>query len=361
MIMTVNERHFLGFIRYALFGGEYPRGILTRAGWKEQQKMAKDQTVTGLFYTAVSQLPPELRPPQQMLMKLYSNVVYMENMNKMLNRCTCDIFEIYKSLGVHPILLKGQEVATLYEHPELRAFGDIDIFVPDWNKALDKWILANAERVDSLAGKEHLSAFNWKGAVVENHLCLLKFYNRDLARKMEDIVNSELPEKRSECFVTIDGHQLEVLPRTLELLYQIVHFSKHLLLSGVGLRQLCDITLTMHHYYKDIDSEKLCKWFDMLEIRKMANAVAAAAVRYLGLPSEEVPYDYKQDAFGEKEDDLMEIVMDAANFGYWLKMGKKKSWYERLSRNIRQYARIYPYMPKEARTEIMLVLLGKLK
>ena len=99
----------------------------------------------------------------------------------------------------------------------------------------------------------------------------------------------------------------------------------------------------------------------MLEIRKMADAVAAAAVRYLGLPQEEVPYDYKQDEFGKKEDDLMEIVMDAGNFGYWLKLGKKKSWWERLRKNIRQYARIYPYMPKEARTEIGLVLLGKLK
>lgn len=359
--MTVNERHFLGFIRYALLGGDYPHGILTRAGWQEQQKMAKNQTVTGLLYTAVSQLPPDLRPPQEMMMKLYSKVVYLENMNRMLNERTCQIFKIYKEMGYHPILLKGQEVATLYDRPELRAFGDIDIFVPDWDMKINDWVFNNAERVENIPGKDHLVAFNWNGAMVENHLCLLKFYNKSLARKMEEIVKAELNEDTPLTFVTINSQKIEVLPRTLELLYQIVHFSKHLILSGVGLRQLCDITLTIHRYHDVIDAEKLCQWFDMLEIRQMANAIAAAAVRYLGLPSEEVPYDYHEDNFGEKEDDLMDIVMDAANFGYWLKLGKRRSWWQRTAKNLRQYARLYPYMPKETRTEMWLSLIGRLK
>lgn len=359
--MTVNERHFLGFIRYALMGGDFPRGILTQNAWKQQKKMAKKQTVSGLFYNAVSQLPTELRPPQEMLVNLYSKVVLYENMNKMLNERTCDIFKIYNEMGYHPILLKGQEVATLYEHPELRVFGDVDIFVPDFDDNLRKWIVSNSDRVESESGKTHLMAFKWRGATIENHLCLLKFYNKSLAKKMDEIVASELGNNREKNYVKINGVEIDVLPRTIGLLYQIVHFSKHLILSGVGLRQLCDITLMMHKFHDQIDSEKLCRWFEMLEIRRMANAVAAASVRYLGLPSEEVPYDYKQDSFGEKEDDLMEIVMDAGNFGYWIRVGKKKSWFERLKKNLKQYSRIYPYMPKEARTEIMLSIFGKLK
>lgn len=359
--MTVNERHFLGFIRFALFGGDYPHGILTQAGWKEQLKLAKNQTVSGLLYNAVSQLPHDLRPPQQLLMKLYSKVVYYENMNKILNERTCEIFKIYKEMGYHPILLKGQEVATLYDHPELRAFGDIDIFVPDYDKKLYDWVQKNTEGTDYVPGEGHLMAFEWNGAMIENHLDLLKFYNKSLARRMEEIVSSELNPESNSTFVTINNCNLEVLPRTLGLLYQIVHFSKHLIMSGVGLRQLCDITLTMHRFHDQIDSEKLCGWFDTLEIRQMANAVAAAAVLYLGLPSSEVPYDYKKDAFGEKEEDLMEIVMDAGNFGYWLKLGKKKSWWNRISKNLKQYFRIYPYMPKEVKTEIWLSIFGRLQ
>ena len=360
--MTVNERHFLGFIRFALFGGDYPHGILTKTGWKEQQKMAKDQTVSGLLYHAVSQLPADLRPSQDVMMKLYSTVVYFENMNKVINERTCEIFKIYKELNFHPILLKGQEMATLYSHPELRTFGDIDIFVPDYNVKLYDWVMQNTDGTDYVPGKGlHLMAFNWKDAVVENHLCLLRFYNKSLAKKMETIVEQELKQDAKQTYVSINDQNIEVLPRTLELLYQIIHFSKHLILSGVGLRQLCDIVLTMHHFHEQIDSKKLCQWLDELEMRRMANAVAAAAVRYLGLPSEEVPYDYKDGNFGEKEDDLMSIVMDAGNFGYWLKLGKKKSWWERMTKNLRQYARIYPYMPKETRTEIWLSILGRLK
>lgn len=359
--MTVNERHFLGFIRFALFGADYPHGILTRAGWKEQLELAKKQTVSGLLYNAASELPHDLRPPQQMLMKLFGRVAYYEKMNRMLNERTCEIFKIYKDMGYHPILLKGQEVATLYDHPELRVFGDIDIFVPDYDDRLYDWVQKNSEGTNYVPGQDHLMDFEWKGAIIENHLSLLKFYNKSLARQMEEIVASELHPENISDFVTINQVKLEVLPRTLGLLYQIVHFSKHLIMSGVGLRQLCDITLTMHRFHDQIDSDKLCRWFDKLEMRQMANAVAAAAVLYLGLSPEEVPYDYQKDPLDEKEEKLMEIVMDAGNFGYWLKLGKKKSWWERLCKNLKQYFRIYPYMPKEVRTEIWLSILGRLK
>jgi hypothetical protein len=359
--MTINERHFLGFIRYALMGGDYPHGILTAAGWREQQKLAKAQTVSGLLYNTVSQLPHDLRPPQQMLMKLYSQVVYYENMNKLLNKRTCEIFRKYKELGFHPILLKGQGAATLYEHPEQRVFGDIDIYVPDPEGKLQQWVMKNVGSVFTSRGKEHLMAFQWDGVTVENHLCLLKFYNKKLAARMEKIVAEELGTGSTNTFVTINDEQIEVLPHTLGLLYDIVHFSKHLISSGVGLRQLCDITLSMHKFHDQIDTEKLCRWFDSLEMRHMANAVAAAAVRYLGLPAGEVPYDFKADAFGDKGDELMELVMDGRNYGYWLKLGKKKSWWKRLRQNLKQHIRIYPYMPKEVRTEIWLGLTGRLK
>lgn len=359
--MTINERHFLGFIRFALFGGDYPHGILTTAGWKEQMKLAKDQTVSGLLYNTASKLPRDLRPPQQMLMKLYSKVVYYENMNKLLNERTCEIFAKYHELGFHPILLKGQGAATLYDNPGQRVFGDIDIYVPDPEGKLYEWVLNNAENIEYKPGKDHLMAFQWDGATIENHLCLLKFYNKTLAERMEQIVAEELKGDSTETFVTINDDKIEVLPRTLGLLYDIVHFSKHLISSGVGLRQLCDITLQMHRFHDKIDSERLCAWFEKLEMRHMANAVAAAAVRYLGLPQEEVPYDFNQDDFGDKEDDLMELVMDGGNYGYWLKRGHHKSWWSRQKQTIRQQIRIYPYMPKEVRTEMWYGLIGKLK
>ena len=359
--MNISQRHFLGFIRYALMGGDYPHGMLTMAAWKEQQKLAKDQTVSGLLYNTVSQLPRDLRPPQQILAKLYSKVVYYEKMNSLLNERTCQIFRAYRELGVHPILLKGPAAATLYEIPEHRVFGDIDIFVNDPDGNLQAWAERYGDCVEPTQGREHIMAFQMDGVIVENHLTLLKFYNKTLAERMSAIVESEIPGGKTENFITLNDQQIEVLPYTLGLLYDIVHFSKHLISSGVGLRQLCDITLAMHKNHDCIDSEKLCQWLDQLEMRYMANALADAAVRHLGLPPEEVPYDYKSNLFGDKGDELMDLVMDGANFGYWLKRGKRKSWYNRLRQNLKQHTRIYPYMPKEVRTEMWLALTRRIK
>lgn len=357
--MTINQRHFLAFIRFALMGGDYPHGLLTEAKWKEQQEIAKKQTVSGIFFNAVSKLPSELCPPQQLRMKLYSYVVYYESMNKMLNERTCSIFDIYKRLGLHPILLKGQGAATLYKNPELRVFGDIDIFVPDGSDKLIDWVKQNADSIKYDSRRDHILAYSWQGATIENHLCLLKFYNKKLFRHMENIVNKEIHSETYPDQLTINEKSIDVLPPTLCLLYFIVHFSRHLIASGVGVRQLCDITLHIHHYHNKIDTEKICRWLDSLEMRRMANAVAAVCVKYLGLPSEEVPYNYREDEWGDKADELMQIVMDGGNYGYWQKLGKKKSLFSRVHLYLKQQFRIYPYMPREVRTEIWLKMIRR--
>lgn len=359
--MNINQRHFLGFVRYALMGGDYPHGMLTLSGWKEQQKLAKDQTVSGLLYNTVSQLPRDLRPPQQIMMKLYSQVIYYEKMNTLLNERTCQIFRAYRELGLHPILLKGPAAAVLYSYPERRVFGDIDIYVNDPEGNLRAWAEKYGDCVEPTSGREHVMAFQMDGAIVENHFTLLKFYNKTLAGRMDEIVQQEIPDGKTDNFITINEQNIEVLPPTLGLLYDIVHFSKHLISSGVGLRQLCDITLAMHKNHDRIDSGRLCRWLDSLEMRHMANALADASVRYLGLKTEEVPYDFKSDEFGDKGQELMNLVMDGANFGYWLKRGKKKSWWNRLKQNLKQHIRIYPYMPKEVRTEMWLALSRRIK
>ena len=61
------------------------------------------------------------------------------------------------------------------------------------------------------------------------------------------------------------------------------------------------------------------------------------------------------------DDELMDLVMDGANFGYWLKRGKKKSLWHRMKQTLKQQIRIYPYMPREVRTEMWLGVIGKLK
>lgn len=357
--MNIEQRHLLGFVRYALMGGDYPHGLLTDRAWREVQRLAKEQTVTGLLYHTVEQLPGSLRPPQEMLRKLYSDVVYFEQMNELLNERTCQIFKAYKEIGLRPRLLKGPGVASLYRNPEQRMFGDIDIYVPDEHKALLKWIYSQAIPEPQKAGKEHLLSFEWDGATIENHLVLMRFYNKGLAEKMQKILDDE-SIWQGEAMVEIMGEQIPTLPPTLDLFYQIVHFGKHLISSGVGLRQFCDITRTIHRNGSKMDEGKLTRMFDELEVRELANAVAAAAVRYLGLNPSEVPYNFRGEGSEQQSERLMDLVMDGGNFGFWLRNGKRKKGWESFRRRLRQYMRIYPFMPREVRSEIWLSATGRL-
>lgn len=359
--MTINQRHFLAFIRFALMGGEYPHGLLTEANWQEQLKIAKKQTVSGMLHEAVLKLPESHRPSAAIIAKLKGYVTYYEDMNALLNKQTCEIFRVYKEMGYHPILLKGQGASVHYPKPSIRVFGDIDVFVPDGDDRLKAWIEEQADKIMIDPRRSHVFAFSWHGVTIENHFCLVRFYNKKLFANMESIVKEAALEEFYPDFVEINGKKIEVLPPTIGLLYHIVHFSRHLIVSGVGVRQLCDIMLHIHCLHDKIDREKLRRWIDEMEIGRMANAVAAACVKYLGLPAEEVPFDYKNNEWGDKADELMHIVMEGANSGYWKMLGKKQKPWKRFKLYLQQQFRIYPFMPREVRTEVWLKLTNRFK
>ena len=53
--------------------------------------------------------------------------------------------------------------------------------------------------------------------------------------------------------MTIGGETVQVLEPTLMVLHIFVHFYAHLLVLGVGLRQLVDLTVCLNAYRQEID------------------------------------------------------------------------------------------------------------
>ena len=72
------------------------------------------------------------------------------------------------------------------------------------------------------------------------------------------------------------------------ILYLLLHFYKHFLAGGVGIRQLCDICLFVNRFGREIDWTRLWKVLEQLSLDCLAWNMLDLGVQYLGLDPQAV-------------------------------------------------------------------------
>ena len=114
--------------------------------WRELYAMAQMQTLVGIAFRGIEQLPQEQRPPKPLLMQWYMAAERIKAMNADLDRKALAVANKFLSEGFPSMVLKGQGISKLYElrdndndnsqpstlNPQLssnRTPGDIDIWL----------------------------------------------------------------------------------------------------------------------------------------------------------------------------------------------------------------------------------------
>ena len=101
---------------------------LSADDWTEIFRMARRQTVTGIVYRGLCRLPDSFLPPESVLLPWVATVERIERSNHRMNTVLLGLYRRCYSVGVEPVLQKGQGVALFYEQPWVRECGDIDLY-----------------------------------------------------------------------------------------------------------------------------------------------------------------------------------------------------------------------------------------
>lgn len=107
----------------ALFNG------MSAADWGEVYHFARTQALLAITFDGMLSLPSEVRPPRPLYLQWAAQVARIEQSNIRLNAELPEIFMPYREAGLHPVLLKGQGIATYYINPLHRQCGDIDVYI----------------------------------------------------------------------------------------------------------------------------------------------------------------------------------------------------------------------------------------
>jgi len=352
MELNVAYKSFFALLQAGLWSREvvcdcFP---LTSEAWKQVYMLARKQTVEGIVYDGITQLPEHYFPPRDLLLKWVVVVDSIEERNRQMNRVAGELFELFTNNHITALMMKGQGVAACYDNPLHRVCGDIDWFFPD-RQDFDKasgLILAKGIKVEKQA--KFSKYYTWRGFTIEHHSRLIDIDNPFRAPYLH-----RLWIREHEHSIRLNLHEQSILLPSPLLMHLSVnaHILKHLLTSGVGIRQLCDSARLYAAYHHRIEAGTLKEIYSKSGIYRWIQLLNNLLVKHLGMPATYLPFPL---APRQNADRMMEDILQSGNFGFYggpiskstdaPQMRKKvvNHWIERLIR----YVRYVRYAPSEA-------------
>lgn len=241
------------------------------------------------------------------------------------------------------MVLKGTSAAVLYPRPILRTQGDIDILVAPKHIAEALRVLDEAdcegthlselpgentvhsnhsvppagksedgkkrkEKHKALPGRHY--AYNKDRVYIEVHTRFATLNTPEAERLLDHWLYKAIEERtvRKEVFYV----SFPAPPEELNGLVLLTHINQHLE-EGLGLRQIIDWMMYVHHYLSDETWPAFRAKASRLGLEKLAVTVTRMCQLYLGLP---VTITWCKDAEGELCRDLLDYIFVCGNFGY---------------------------------------------
>ena len=319
--MTEPQKFLLTLVRMALWRHQEPLPE-QKPDWNAVYTQAKRQTLVGLVAEAIPMLPVHLHPDAGMKIKFLSYAIQIVQSHSVINQKLADVKKRLDEHKVHSVLLKGQGVASYYPNPQSRQCGDIDIYVGNDNFAKAIEILNPGADVDvsKYRNEKHYN-FHAGGVDIEIHRIaeLLPSLKGDKLFQKWTVVHLCGPHTKT---LQIESVLVNVPPPQFNAIYIMNHVWHHFMISGIGLRHLCDWCAFLHKHHQDIDPIVLKRDLENFGLTRAWQILASVVVRYLALPAEECPlYSGKYD---NKALGVLNVIWREGNFGHHSENSKGK-------------------------------------
>lgn len=307
------HRAFFSLLQSGLWGyGNKELSVfpLTEVEWESLYRLSREQTVTGLIFAGIQKLPENIQPEDSLLVRWIATVDAIERSNMRMNSVLVELYGMFKKIGLNPVLLKGQGIASLYSNPLLRECGDIDFYFPtdkDFTKA-NNCILK--EGLGTVSKADGSIFYFWKGVKIEHHKRMFDLFTSRSIR-----YSKELETRYGVKPITLCGNndvQIDMPHPVLNVIQQSVHILKHAVGLGIGLRQFCDLAVSYYTWYAELADEDMRTMYSELGLDKWYSLQYSFLAKYINLPGQYIP-DYEVKV---SPDFLYDIVWSGGNFGY---------------------------------------------
>ncbi len=244
-MMEHNYQLFLALLRTAMTGEPF-EPVPSAQEWSELFKIAGQQSVMGVCYTAFSHLSKDQMPPMELLVKWMAEAETIRGLNKLLNQESARLTQLFSEQGRKTAILKGQANARLYPDKLSRQVGDIDIWVEGGKKGVVALLmelgLVTELGSTSVDGKPTASYHHVHLRPTKDHI-IVEVHFRPSSGNFNPFTNRRLQrwleqEIGSSCQPVDEGFNVPSV--RFALMMQLSHVQRHFLVGGIGLRHVCD-------------------------------------------------------------------------------------------------------------------------
>ena len=304
--MELQNSPFLRVLRAGLWNlpledsGSMP---LSETDWTEILSLARAHSVQALIADGTGLVPEASKPSLQQIASLAISTDAVEKGNSKVESVLKQMSACWKSNGVEAVLLKGQGLAGMYAIPQHRTPGDIDWYFPgkeNYSKALS---IVQSRGFIPEYDSDGDCHYIVNGVVVEHH------------RRWCDL-SSPLKEK---CVASVEkefgysqGQDYNTLAPLTNLVQLNCHILKHLLVMGIGWRQLCDLAIASRHYVGLYSQEEYRLVISDLGLTKWTKLLYGVLAKYLGVDSSSLPVEPLE---VKDVDQMAGYIMGCGNFG----------------------------------------------
>ena len=293
-------------LSYELF--DVPLHLTSVGGVLEE---AQRHSVTPLIYPAVKgtrRAAGILRQEEELLFAVRRTALYSVRRFESVLNCQTELLALLEDIPC--AVLKGMSVACIYPHSELRTAGDIDLLVREADLKRASVILSEHGYTYTHATALHTCFIkglpDGTAIDVEIHVAVSTFPATERGVFTRDYMSDALNHTQMR---ELEGTFFPALTGVYQLIALLSHMERHLMILGIGLRQMCDWGVTVHAQREEIGENEL----DVLErcgLLQFARVCTRLCEKYLGLPelswSKGVPED--------EVDALFRDVMESGDF-----------------------------------------------
>ena len=334
--MRLYEEQFLWLLRAGLWGREespFPMIAPCYIDWSSLLSLAKRQTTLLLVQDGLEVLlegqkaraEESVVVPPRALLKWQKRRRQTQQVHQDLNQMILELDGLLRSVGIFPLLLKGESMAPLYLRPESRNCGDIDLFVfpEDYTRAAA--LLATRLEQTGPTTEKH-GNFRRGRYNIELHFCPLVLQRPWLRHHFNRYTREKLSAVQETVSLPFAEGQVLVPPVTYNAIFLLAHIYHHFIEGGIGLRQICDWTLFLDRNFERMDLDELATKLEQFGLMNAWKRFISLSVRFLGLRSERAPFYDADERYGRDAEAILAIILKEGNFGRYGKgeLAKKK-------------------------------------
>lgn len=247
--------------------------------WRDLTDLAQRQHVLPLIVEAVYDCPAFRALPRERQGELKKAAIRISAAQTMRTTLFLQLYDAMAQAGLPCLVMKGAVCRQTYPVPGLRPSSDEDLLVeaPVFERCC-RYLTQCGMTQQGHAALHECGFRSRDGLYIELHQSP---FPPD-AYEMGDS-NAYFAAAISRAMtVEVEGAEVRTFNGHDHLLYLLLHAFKHLIHSGVGIRQVCDIVLWAETYGDSVDWQRLFAQCERVHCRKFAVAVFRIGQEFLG-------------------------------------------------------------------------------